>query len=77
MLFDLVHGNPEHSADAFVVEYLESHNLETGESTGVTSPEEDVDSGCDVETASDVKGDLSVSEMPQPLILQSLIVPTQ
>ena len=38
MLFDLVHGNPKHSVDAFAVEYLESCDLETGEIPGVTSP---------------------------------------
>jgi hypothetical protein len=62
MLFDLVHGYSEHFADAFAVEYLESRELETGKSPGVASPEEDVDSGGNIETAADVKGDLSVSE---------------
>ena len=62
MLFDLVHGDSEHSADAFAVEHLELLDLEIGESPGVTSPKEDVDSGGHVETASDVEGDLSVSE---------------
>ena len=42
MLFDLVHGD---SVDAFAVEYFELLDLETGESPGVTFPEEDVDSG--------------------------------
>jgi hypothetical protein len=32
------------------------------ESPGVTSPEEDVDGGCNVERAKDVKGYLAVSE---------------
>ena len=62
MLFDLVHGYSEHFADAFAVEYLESRELETGKSPGVTFPEEDVDNGCNIETATDVEGDLSVSK---------------
>jgi hypothetical protein len=36
--------------------------LEAGEGPGVTSPEEDVDGSCDVETALDVKGYLAVSD---------------
>jgi len=62
MLFNLVHGDSEHFADAFAVEYLESRKLETGKSPGVASPEEDVNSGGNIETAADVKGYLSVSE---------------
>ena len=62
MLFDLVHGYSEHFADTFAVEYLKLLDLETGESPGVTPPEENVDSGGQVEMASDVEGDLSVSE---------------
>ena len=62
MLFDLVHGYSKHFADAFAVENLQSRDLETGKSPGVTSPEEDVDSGCNIETATDVEGDLSVSK---------------
>ena len=62
MLFDLVHGDSEHFADAFAVEYLESRELETGKSPGVASPEEDVNSGGNIETAADVEGYLSVSE---------------
>ena len=62
MLFDLVHGDSEHFADAFAMEYFKSRELETGERPGVTSPEEDVDSGGNIETAADVEGYLSVSE---------------
>ena len=62
MLFDLVHGDSNHSVDAFAVEYLKLLDLETGESPGVTYPEEDIDSGSNIETRLDVEGDLSVSE---------------
>ena len=34
MLFNLVHGDSEHFADAFAVEYLESRELETGKGPG-------------------------------------------
>jgi hypothetical protein len=61
MLFDLVHGYTEHFTDAFVVENLQSLDLETNKSPGVAPPEEDVDSGCNIEMAMDVEGDLSVS----------------
>ena len=57
-----MHGNANHSLDAAAVENFDPFDLELGEGSGITFPEEDVDGGGNVEAAEDMEGYFVVSK---------------
>jgi hypothetical protein len=57
-----MHCDPYHLTDTVVVDDFDFVDLDTGKGPGITTLEEDVDGGGNVEATADVKGDLVVPE---------------